>query len=117
MIKQQSKKILPYRRIRQRQNPSKCKRSSGVPSLDGTPELLYFIFPCVLYLFSNPVDLHCRRLLSAGTASASSEESHFTWGLQTRAVPAGVSRLSFESTRYENGFNMLVLVNKKDTFR
>ncbi|WP_038221179.1 hypothetical protein, partial [Virgibacillus alimentarius] len=65
---------------------------------------------------SNPVDLHCRRLLSAGTASASLEENHFLRGLQTRAVPAGASRLSFQSTRYEKGFNMLVLVNKKDTF-
>src|SRR5699024_11775236 len=62
----------PFQRLGQ--NPSKCKRSSGVPSLDGTPELLYFTFPCDLYLFSNPVDLHCRRLLSAGTASASSEK-------------------------------------------
>ena len=26
--------------------PSKCKGVSGVPSLDGTPEILYFTFPC-----------------------------------------------------------------------
>src|SRR5699024_5804373 len=89
------------------QDPRKCKRSSGAIAIYGTRELLYFIFPCDLYLFSNPVDLHCRRLLSAGTASASSEENHFTWGLQTCAIPAGVSRLSFQSTRYEKPENLL----------
>src|SRR5690625_2769114 len=35
--------------------------------------------------------------LSAGTASASSEENHFLRGLRTRAVPAGVRRPPFQS--------------------
>src|SRR5690625_2043782 len=38
------------------------------------------------------VDFHCRRTLSAGTASDSSEENHFLRGLQTRAIPAGQGR-------------------------
>src|SRR5699024_12528387 len=50
--------------------------------------------------------------LSAGTASASSEEGHFLWGLQTRAVPAGVSYISLLHifiVRFFNSFNYFCL--------
>src|SRR5699024_3334793 len=43
----------PFQRLGQ--NPSKCKRSSGVPSLDGTPELLFFTFPAIYTYLAIPL--------------------------------------------------------------
>ena len=37
------------------------------------------------------VQLPRERMLSTGTASASSEEKHFLRGLRTRAIPVGVT--------------------------